>query len=221
MNIDGKKIFLYKNVSAISVYNFYMVATKNDFRYLIKGYNEEDENSYKKFKDSPKLEVIYENLYVEYIDTIKDVQIFNREKQKLRVEYMQQNYHIAVEILDLYKDTEEEAVLTLFENSLDFKFDLSKTIGPQLDACNRFLKLYKNKINVELAKYKSQYEKKIDDEDIDEISILANLDDQALNIERGLELGYHIDIKKTSLLRWINLRNQLQDKINAQNNGKG
>ena len=79
----------------------------------------------------------------------------------------------------------------------------------------------KNKINILNSNFKIKY--KITDKELKEDKVTSvtgiekSLDSQALMLEGNLETGYRIDIKTTSVLRWVNLLETNKSKLAKQN----
>ena len=68
----------------------------------------------------------------------------------------------------------------------------------------------RNKLTIKEANFKKKYGYDAAKEDEEDLFVI--LDRQALQLERGLEVGYRIDIKKTSIIRWMNLLKMAEEK---------
>lgn len=215
MKIKGKLLFLKKDCISLSIYEFCSIIKHQDFRYLIKGFNEDNENDYLKYKDNEELSKVFQELLVEYKEIVNDLSQFKKEKERLLLDIYSQEYDVIVKILDIYKDSKSIEVLGLL-NDLGFKIDVSKPIGKQLDVVLKKLIGMKNTINIREAKFKKKY--KEDEEDNIEdssSSILIDLEKKALMLELQLGLSRPIKTKKTSVVQWVNLLDTAEAKEQA------
>ena len=130
---------------------------------------------------------------------------------------MKLRYSIASRVLEIYNESSEIEVLEVFP-SLGYEFNKFELVGPQIDKILRALIGVKNSIRIKEINFKKLY-KIIDDEEEEEANdLIADLDAKALSLESELELGYKINVKKTSILRWTNLNNR--SELKRQANGK-
>lgn len=212
----------YKSCSEIPIYNFMMCLSTMNFTFLISNAKKVSKDKVNKFVEEKKdyLKGIFEEIEVEYKGLTFSKHELEKQKALASMIYMEAKHNAIVKVLNLYISTNEIAVLELL-NSLGLKFDKKKPIAPQLKLAERATVGLRNKINIKTANFKIKYKiseadlkNEIDDNSAD---IEKSLDSQALSIEANLETGYHIDIKKTSVLRWVNLTEANQRKIELLN----
>lgn len=220
MKLNGKTIFVHKDCKSLSIYAFFMVSKTDDFRYLIKGFKEEDEDSYKEFKSSPELAAIFEDIITEYRSTVSE-NAFAKEKALLQLNMARIKYSVLCKLMECYEDTGD----TFFLKSmapLGIKFYEEKPLGLQIDIILKKLIGMKNALNIKEAKYKNKYEKVVEGEEEEETEndMISNLERKALSLEIELELGYKVNIKKTSMLRWQNMITMSESKRKAYGRSK-
>lgn len=217
MRLNNKNILVKKDVNTVSIYDFCMISKHQDFRYLIRNFREDDEDSYIGLKHDPELMLIYADLVKEHKILTEDNRSLKRAKADFEISEMKLRYSIATQILDIYKDTLEIEVLEVF-NDLGYIFDKAFPIGPQLDRIFRALTGLKNQIRIKEVNFKKRY--LADEEENEDDDIMRDLDSKALSLEAELELGYKINVKKTSMMRWTNLINRSELKREAHGKGK-
>jgi len=220
MKIKGKNMLIKKDVNSVSIYDFCMISKNKDFRYLIRNFNEEDEDSYLEYKHDSDLMVIYSDLVREHKVLTNDVKSIRRSKADFEISEMKLRYSIASRVLEIYNESSEIEVLEVFP-SLGYEFNKFELVGPQIDKILRALTGIKNSIKIKEINFKKLYKIIDDDEEEEDTNdLIANLDAKALSLESELELGYKINVKKTSILRWTNLNNRSELKRQADGKGK-
>ena len=111
---------------------------------------------------------------------------------------------------------DEEAILVLNQfNDFNYKSPITHKNIKQIKT--RATSLV-NKANIEIAKLKrkAKLNNKTSDES-DNDNIEKSLDKQCLLLETGLELGYKIEPKTTTMIRWLNLNEAYKQKADAIN----
>jgi len=218
MKLKNKNILVKKDVSSVSIYDFCMISKHRDFRYLIRNFIEDDDESYISLKHDPELMVIYAELVKQHKILTDDNRSLKRSKADFEISEMKLRYSIATQMLDLYKETSEIEVLGVF-NEIGYSFNEFDLVGPQIDKIVRSLIGLKNLIRIKEVNFKKRY---LADEETEteENDIIKDLDSKALSLEAELELGYKINVKKTSMLRWTNLINRSELKREAHGKGK-
>lgn len=213
-------MLIKKDVNSVSIYDFCMISKNKDFRYLIRNFNEEDEDSYLEYKHDSDLMVIYSDLVREHKVLTNDVKSIRRSKADFEISEMKLRYSIASRVLEIYNESSEIEVLEVFP-SLGYEFNKFELVGPQIDKILRALTGIKNSIKIKEINFKKLYKIIDDDEEEEDTNdLIANLDAKALSLESELELGYKINVKKTSILRWTNLNNRSELKRQADGKGK-
>lgn len=191
-----------------------MIILNNDFRYLIKGYNSNKEKDYKGLEHHPSLKKVFDDIAKEHKVYISGAADFVREKALFEIEEMSLRYKLIVRVLTLYNDTEDVEVLGILSD-LGMNYNEFEPVGSQLDNIQNELKTLRNALNIKELKFKKRYLKE-DEEPIEKSNenIIEDLDAKALSLETNLELGYKINIKKTSIIRWENLIAREELKFN-------
>ncbi len=200
-------IQFHKTCRTISVYSFYKASLYQDFRYLIKGYDEDiDKSEYSEYRADMKLKKLMEDILEEYSVLIRDKKSLRLRKMEWELIYLVGQHQLILKVLKIFTDSKINEVLEIL-NDLEIPFDINKPIGKQIDSAIMFSKRLKNKINIKRINFKrlsgvkdGDNEKQTDPDDV-----INSLDKTALSLETNLELGYQLDIKKTNMERWENL----------------
>ena len=202
----------HKSCRTISVYSFYKASLYEDFRHLIKGYDEDNQSDeYFQYKKDSRLKKALEKILVEYTVLIRDKKTLKLKKMEYDIMYLIGRRNLIVKTLKLYYDCKLIEVLDIL-NDLEVPFKIDLPIGKQIDNAIRETKLLKNQINIKELSFKklsgSLDEKKAATPE----DLMVSLDKTALMLESHLELGYRIDIKTTPMERWVNLQNMSMDR---------
>lgn len=198
-----------------------MCAGASDYKYLVKDFDKFKEDDVEKFisKNKDLLSDSFDKIQSEYSGLTFSDRELERHKMLFSMMYMEIKHNAITKIVNVFISTKEKSVLDLL-NGFDIKIDKSKPIKDQLEKARRATVTLRNKLNIATANFKAKY--KINDEQLkDEISdtgdVEKSLDRMALTLESNLETGYHIDIRKTSVLRWINLNEANERKLEQFN----
>lgn len=203
MTLIKDNIKIFNNCSDLPIYNFYSIIEKKDLFYLVKGYDGTNKSSFEAKVNEDYLSELHKTIINEYNELISNKQALTRNKLVFSLLEKQLTYEAAAKILNIYMETKSIEVLVLL-NEFGFKIDVNKHLGKQIDRIIKKLASLRNKIRIDEAKFKSKYGKDSKDES-NSNNILSRLDKEALSLELALELGYNINVKKTSVTRWINL----------------
>lgn len=207
----------HKSCSTLPIYNFYKASLFSDLRYLIKGYDE-DTNSSVEYKSDKALAVILKEIVKQYTILTNDKKTMKLKKMEYELIFLTGRYNLILKVLGIYKECKMVEVLDVL-NDLEVPFSASGDIGKQIDKAIQITKGLKNKINIKQLNFKKLSGIKDDDKDKqDPNDVMASLDKTALLLETNLELGYRVDVKKTSAERWVNLLSMNSDKVAASQN---
>ena len=212
----------YKSCSDIPIYNFMMFLSTQDYKYLISNIKKASKESVEKFLSSKGdyLKKVFEKIEEEYKELTFSKRDSDRHRDIVSMMILESKYNAIIKILKVYSETKEVTVLDLL-NKLGGKFDVTKPINEQILNAKKLSKGLKNQLNIKTANFKIKY--KVDDNDIEDEkedtsgNVEKSLDAQALSMESNLETGYEINIRKTSVLRWVNLREANDRKIEQFN----
>lgn len=186
---------------------------------MVVNFNALKEAHLRKFIDKNKSEIeeSIKKIEHEYKSLTFEKRELNRNKELAKMMFMETKHNAIVKIVTLYLETKDIEVLEVL-NELDVKFDRTKPIKKQLERARRETIGLRNKMNIAQANFKRKY--KIDDDVVEEYNendVEKNLDSQALSMEGNLETGYKIDIRTTSVLRWLNLMESNRRRIEQFN----
>lgn len=209
-------IEFHKSCRTISVYDFYKTHLYQDYRYLIKGFDEHNTSTqYDKYLKSKELKLIFEAILEEYSVLMRDKKSLRLRKMEWNLLYLGGQHSLILRVLSIYKDCKIPNVLEIL-NDLEVKFDINEPIGDQIDNAIIFSKRLKNRINILKLNFKRLSGIDDDKEQSEPEDIMNGLDKTALLLETNLELGYQINIKTTVMERWLNLIDMNRIKSNQR-----
>jgi len=194
---------IYNSLDKISVYLFFKLIETNDYSLLIKNKKQRKKVS---LKDRDILNEAFKELVHEYCVATNNFKIIGDIKKKIYISKLEYKYFLLSKILAIFEKHEEIEVLFVLDG-LGYNFKDSDNIDLEMKKLINNFKHLKNKINITKLKYNKESEKS-DNKNFD-------LDSIALSLERALDLKYNIDVKTTSMRRWINLNN-LANKISNE-----
>ena len=211
----------YKTLNEIPVLNFFKILSdsKKNIKYLHKEYYtlSEIEINTKVSLQKNSLLTTFTDIQNEYLALSFTKEQLQDEKSKAKVTYlMGKKQCIDSALLVFSKTYDEEAIFVLNEfNYFNYKSPITHENIKQIKT--RATSLV-NKANIEIAKLKrkAKLNNKTSDES-DNDNIEKSLDKQSLLLETGLELGYKIEPKTTTMIRWLNLNEAYKQKADAIN----
>lgn len=211
-----KNLTIIKSCSKISIYAFLMASFKGDMRYLIKGFDDEDEGSYKEHEDSSELQLVYKELHKEYKTLVADKKVLRREREFISILELNTRYSLVTHVLTMYNENPFIEILDVLNSIEGMSFDPNKDISKQIELTTKKAYGWKNKLKIMEVNFRKKYKIKDEEdenEDEDYANLLSNLDKKALFHELNLETGYRIDPKNTDVIRWVNLEERSNAKL--------
>tara|TARA_R110002020_G_scaffold453632_1_gene668612 strand:- start:10265 stop:10876 length:612 start_codon:yes stop_codon:yes gene_type:complete len=198
----------HKSCTTLPIYNFYKIIEESNLLYLAKNYIEEETNDIEIGEDA---EEHLNNILEEYsILTANKEILFNLKLQK-SIKLLEYERNIISGIIDIYKETEDNNVLQALL-SLGFEIRPSENIEDLLKRAIKRIKGLNNKIRINKIKYTKRFSKKNSEGK-------SNLEKEALILEMNLKLGREINVRKTSVSKWVNMVNLSSDIIKQNKNG--
>jgi len=210
----------YKDCSEMPIFNFMMYISNFNLKWLISNINKHTDKEITSFifENKPDLEIRIYEIEEEYKSLTFNKKELVKQKKLAKMMFLEMQYNAIIKVIDVYLSTQDVKVLKIL-NELNFKIDIDKPIEPQLEKAIRRSHGIQNKLNIQMANFKTMY--KMTDKDIKDqqqptrAGVEKSLDSQALVLEQNLETGYRIDIKKTRVLRWTNLMESNERKLIA------
>lgn len=214
-----KNTEIYSGVSDCPILYFMLAMGTGDYKYIIKNYETKDKSLIDWWSNEGK-----EQLFAVFSKMREDYQklIFNKKELKKQQElnnviYLQSRYSILLETQFLIEKSGDPVFYEIAE-SVGVRFNKNDDDDAKRKKLEQATKVAKNKANIKRINFEKKYDVTTLEEEItNPLEIEKNLDSAALDLERGLETGYRIDIKKTSVLRWVNLSKSLEAKITQMN----
>lgn len=209
----NKDIKYYKSIEDISVYVFYKIIHTKNINFLIENYEQLSTNP--NFKVDALLKEKLNESFSEIIEKYNSLTSTNKTiksiKSQANIDIMVSIYDLAMFCLKNYENTKNiEFLFVLNDLEYRFIFDSSKNIEKQINSNLKVLKALKMKIKIAKIKHSKLYISNSDENK--KIDYLKDLEKQAINIERFLDLNYQIKTKEISLHRWCILNELVKEK---------
>ena len=210
---------LHKSLDTISIFDFKMLYNPNSSKEnIIIDFENYSHKKIKKFIFNNKTEIktTFEKLQYNFSQITFSKKELQREKEKAKMSYLTGKKEILLNSLLVFSQTREPDALLVLNEFSGITIKEPITVGT-IEFIEKHLKGVENKITILTSQVKTKYpelfkEQKEEVVEDESDNVFLDLDNQALQIELGLETGYKIDIKKTSVTRWVNLIKVIGEK---------
>lgn len=197
----------YKTTKTLSIYSFNQLLKTNDFRYLIKGFLEfEDDDDEEKFKlgveDMIEARYTFREILYEYSAITANRHIMLKYYAELKIAEEEFRYLIIESILKNYEEFECEDVLEIL-NRIGIKFDINDRIEQQILTVISKAKRLKTKIALLKGKYNEKFNKNVKNRVKEDAT--DKLEEEAIELSIALKLGYEVNTRTTSVQKWVNM----------------
>jgi hypothetical protein len=198
-------MIIHKDCSALSIFAFNEITKTQDLRWLLKDFDENDCNKLE-LTDEQKIELseVFSNIFYEYGELTSNLKITSGYKKRIQIKYLENKYDICKKIISIYNESQLIEVVELL-NEFKYKIDIKKELAPQIEVVVDSLNALETEIKILKINYKNQFGTKSE--------IEYNLDKEAFQLEMNLKLNYSIDVKKTSVKRWVTMMNVSNEKM--------
>lgn len=192
----------YKNCKTLPIYSFNEILKDNDLRFLIKDYDEYNEEEIKLGGvDLVEASEIFKSILYEYSELTLNRSLMLNYNSQINITKEEFRYSLTEKILNFYTETEDLNVLNML-NNLDWKLDLNLSIEDQVKNIVNNMRKLKTKISILKLKHEEKFKtKKVEDKK----EYVDKLESEAIALEIALKIAYPIDLKKTSVSKWINM----------------
>ena len=199
----------YTSCSDLPIFNFYQILDDGKFEYMVK-----------KYKEGQDFDPIvagsnFQNILEEYTELTSNRKALVNIRMQIQIKQYEYERDVLQATIDLYAQYKEEYIFEIFEE-FGYKKSEKESIDNYLKRIISRIKSLNNKIRINKEKYSQKFKKA-------EKEIKRNLDEEALILEMNLKLGREIDVKKTSVKKWVTLVNISKEKseelTKLQNNG--
>jgi hypothetical protein len=193
---------VHKSCSSLPIYNFYKIIESYDYKYMVIGYND-------LIDDDPEIDEkecfdYFEDIITEYGEITSNSEVLLNVLKQIDIVNLQYELDCIINILEIVKETEDLETLLLLKH-FGINIDFKKNIENQINNVAKRVKSLRNKIKIKKAKYSTRFKDNNEKVKID-------LDKEALMLEIGLDLGREIDIRTTTVKRWVNLISASKEK---------
>lgn len=206
-----KKIYLYKDCSDLSIYNFDKIYKTNDFRYLVLGYD-----GYKDVEIPINAGERWKNIFDEWVKLCNNNTMMYYYQLILEVAYLETRYKVSKTMLyQIYSRDMNEKTLDLYIEELKhWRYFYNKENDKKSEVKRLFdqRRASKNKLGLK----KSELKEMQMEENQEEQTLVG----QAVILEQ-ITGKNNIDVKTTSVAKWLEI-GRLASKINEhkRRNGK-
>ena len=193
---------VHKSCSSLPIYNFYKIIESYDYKYMVIGYND-------LIDDDPEIDEkecfdYFEDIITEYGEITSNSEVLLNVLKQIDIVNLQYELDCIINILEIVKETEDLETLLLLKH-FGINIDFKKNIENQINNVAKRVKSLRNKIKIKKAKYSTRFKDNNEKVKID-------VDKEALMLEIGLDLGREIDIRTTTVKRWVNLISASKEK---------
>ena len=187
---------IHKSCDSLSIWSFYKIIETENLAYLIKGYNLDNEITLKN-KDKEVLINCWNDIVTEYGMLTVNSDIIKNYKLQLLISALEFEHSVSINILNKFSELESTDILLLL-NEFGYDIDIEKDLAPQLTSVVSKLKSLKNRIKIHKINYSKKYQKNVK-------KVEVNLDREALMLEMNLKISHGINVRKTTVERWLNM----------------
>jgi len=187
-------IKLHKSCDTLPIYNFYKIVDTADLRYLVVGYDDFDEVKYELKSD--ECNINWSKILTEYGELTSSRNVLLNYEKQIEIKYLETRISSGEKILDIYAEFGDLEVLALLKE-FDFSFDEKRDVENQINMAVRRIKGLRNKVRILKANYILRFGKKQKEE------IKTNLVKSALSLELSLDIGREINVRTTSVSKWV------------------
>ncbi len=187
------KTILHKSCETLPIYNFYKIVDSDNLNYLVVNFDDLDDVKIEIDPITARLN--WNDILTEYAELTANKKILNNYEKQIEIVYLEAIINAGEKILENYNEFEDIEILLLL-NKFDYAFDKTKNIENQINMVIRKIKGYRNKVRILKANYANK-NKKVKEE------VKSNLSKDALSLELSLDIGREIDIRRTTVSKWV------------------
>lgn len=189
-----------RSCNTLAIAKFFRIIDTDDLRNLVVGFDFENPEFELTNKEQIELQVIFDDIFYDYCDITENFKLKGIKRKEILLAKWTFKHKIVTNLMNLYVEFKQESTLKLLDDLEDqrFKINFDKPIDPQIDAIVRKLKGLKNKIVIFKMKIAESVKSKKTETKMD-------LDQDALYLERNLELKREIDPETTSISKWVKM----------------
>lgn len=205
----------YNNCKSIPMFNFFEIMETEEYRWLLKDFNDDSDMSLP-LKELNALKELFQTIFNEYIELKKDTKVLKTLKQRAIIANLENRMFWGATLLKLFiQNPKEETADSL--RSWKFKIDMSKPLDKEVESVTKQLKALRTQINMAISTYEKMTENKNKDKE------KLNIEKQAINVAKGLDLKYPINTKETTIVQWLayceNLEHIIKENKKKKENG--
>ena len=210
-----RKLKTYNYCKTLPMFNFYEIMETEEYRWLLKDFNDDSDISLSE-EELNALKELFQTLFNEYIELKKDNKVLKTLKQRAIIANLENRMFWGATLLKLFiNNPTEETAESL--RSWKFKIDITKPLDLEVESVTKQLKSLRTKINMEVSAYEKMVENKNKNKE------KLNIEKQAINVAKGLDLKYPINTKETTMVQWLayceNLEYIIKENKKKKENG--
>lgn len=199
---------IYKSFDEIPLYNFDKIDVTGDLMWLY-----EDFNGRQPKVDTTDLEAVYDVIFNEHFEYLEDRSIINKIQKMAQKDALELKYNAVLGLIHriaLGFTPEEQETRVLFLQQLKkwrYEIPIINSYKKDLAECKR-IKQSLESIKIKIALIDSELKKQSTGESV-------SLQKQLIIVSQGLQLGYRINPKETTLKEWDEMLKLLQETQKA------
>ena len=194
-----------RNLEEITKYNFEKFFEKNDPKFLIVAFDDrvEKKDQVYNFDEEEVKEKINEILH-QYSEETENRKLMASYKRAIQIDFYKIQEFVLDSVLEIYNKYGFSQVFLCLED-MGLKYTVGDNVEEFIKKAVRKSKSLKNKINLLEVKEKENKAK-------GKTQKRSDMHKDAIILSMNLELGYKIDVRKTSMLEWVKLEQLSKEK---------
>ena len=202
----------HKSCKTLSIYALTQALETGNLLFLLVDYDEFSESN-----DNPEQQLLNElaqafhDMLHEYSELTNNRKFILNYVSLINIENEKFKYNCIKKTLEFYDEFKDKKIFTVLEGlkiNFNEKADLNLEVSKLISLANRL----KTKIDMMIFKYELKYKPKNNSKESK-----SNLEEEAISLAMILKLSYSIDIRTTSVVKWVSMNN-LAKKINNSTN---
>ena len=184
---------LYKSCDSLSIYNMDKIASTDDVRYLIVGFDAENDETNLSMSKEVELRMILDKIRFDFTvqSGSKDLEI--QLKSSISIKALELNIQAAEEVVNIFTKFDLLEILVVLNKLDGFYYDAERDLEEQIKTVKSKISSLKTKLKMKTTQFNNKYKDK---------EAKSNIFEEAITMSSILELGYAISVETTSCTKW-------------------
>ncbi len=194
-----------RNLEEITKYNFEKFFEKNEPKFLIVGFDDRKEKLDQEYDfDKIDIDEKINSILHQYSEETENRKLMASYKRSIQIDFYRIQEFVLDSVLEIYNKHGFPQVFYCLED-MGLKYSSGDDVENFIKKAVRKSKSLKNKINLLEVKQKENNAKAKKQK-------RSDMHKDAIILSMNLELGYKIDVRKTSMLEWVKLEQLSKEK---------